>query len=174
MIRRAWKDESGAALVEFALVAPLMFLLFFGGLEIIQAVEAQKRVAHIAAAVADVVAQTREVDDGDLRDVASAAAAMMAPFPSDELGQRIASFTAGEDGIARLDWSFVGAAYSGSETLDLPDGFLAPGESVVVSDTSYLYEPALTLAVPAAIRFQKRAYLRPRLSEQVLRVENPS
>jgi Flp pilus assembly protein TadG len=174
MSRRLWNNESGAAIAEFALVAPLMFLLFFGSLEMVQAVEAQKRVAHIASAIADVVAQSREVDEAELTDLATAATAMMAPFSAEDLGQRIASFTADEDGAAQLDWFFTGAAYTGSEPLALPDGYLEPGESVVVADVSYRYEPAMTLAIPAAIRLQKRAYLRPRLSDRVTRVPDGS
>jgi Flp pilus assembly protein TadG len=166
-VRRLVRDEQGGALVEFALAAPMMLLLLFGAMEILAAVHAQQRVAHIAASIADVVARDSVVDDAELADLYAAAAAMIAPFPSNDLGQRISSFTADEEGNAELDWTSSGAAYAGSEPLALPPGYLQPHESVIVADVSYRYQPAMTVAFSATLPFQKRVYLQPRLSAAV-------
>ena len=171
MIRRLARlatDEGGAALAEFALVAPFMMLILFGSVESLQAVETQRRVAHISAAVADLVAQNRIVTDNDLADVFQAGGLLMDPLPSATLGQRVASFTADSGGTVTLDWSKnAPTPYAGSEGLTLPNGYLKPAQSVVVADVSYTYQPALRWVLPSSMVFQKRVYLHPRLTTQV-------
>ncbi|MDB5466585.1 MAG: hypothetical protein JWQ46_1347 [Phenylobacterium sp.] len=167
---RLLRNERGAALAEFVLVAPIMLLLLFGSVEALQAVETQRRVAHIASAVADIVAQERTISDVALNDIFQAGGLLMDPLPTNTLGQRVASFTADDSGAAKLDWSLdaPGAPYAGSDGLTVPSGYLKPKQSVIVADVSYRYHPALSWVLPDSIDLQKRAYLRPRLTDRVL------
>ncbi|MDB5446644.1 MAG: hypothetical protein JWQ97_1961 [Phenylobacterium sp.] len=169
LLARLLRDSRGAALAEFAMVAPLMLLLFFGSVEVVQAVEAQRRLAHVASAIADVAAQDRTIDDGELADIFAAAPALMQPFPAGSLGERLISFRADSSGAVSVDWRADGAAYAGDEPAALPAGYLPAGESVIVADVSYAYQPLLTLVFADPIQFQKRAYLRPRLSDHVVK-----
>ena len=167
-LRRLYRADSGAALAEFALVAPFMMLMLFGAVESLQAVETQRRVAHTSSAVADLVAQSRIVTDTDLGDIFQAGASLMDPLPAATLGQRVASFTADAAGNASLDWSASAPqGYAGTETLTLPPGYLPANQSVIVADVSYTYQPALKWLLPSTMVFQKRAYLHPRLTTQV-------
>lgn len=161
-------NDSGAALAEFALVAPAMMLILFGSVEALQAVETQRRVAHIASAVGDLVAQNRLVTDKDMADVFQAGGLLMDPLPAAPLGQRVASFTADPNGVVALDWSMnAPKAYTGSQPLSLPKGYLTANQSVVVADVSYTYQPALRWLLPSSMVFQKRVYLHPRLTTRV-------
>jgi Flp pilus assembly protein TadG len=54
------KDSSGAAAVEFAMLLPIMFMLFYGTIEFSQALTVDRRVTQIASATADLVARTRK------------------------------------------------------------------------------------------------------------------
>ena len=53
---RLARDTRGLSAVEFALLAPVMISLYFGVAEVGQAFMVQKRQAHVASMVADLVA----------------------------------------------------------------------------------------------------------------------
>ena len=54
-------DTCGAAGVEFALLVPILFLLYFGVAELTQGVMAQQRAAHTASTIGDLTAQSSSV-----------------------------------------------------------------------------------------------------------------
>ncbi|WP_374471744.1 TadE/TadG family type IV pilus assembly protein [Phenylobacterium sp.] len=154
-------------LVEFAFLAPVLILLFFGTIEVVQAVQAQRKLAHVGAAIGDVVARERSLSPTELQDVLAAGPAMMAPFPGAALGERVMSFSADDKGVIRRDWQVLGPAYVGDAPASLPAGSLRAGESVIVTDVSYAYSPMFSLAVSRPLQFQKRTLHRPRLGRSV-------
>lgn len=160
-------DDRGAALVEFALLAPVLILLFFGTVEVVQAVQAHRKLAHVSAAIGDLVARERKLGAGDVQDILSAGPAMMAPFPARGLGVRVMSLSADESGTLRVDWQAAGPAYAGDALPSLGAGSVAPGESVIVTDASYEYTPVFNLPVSRPLTFQKRTIHRPRLARAV-------
>jgi Flp pilus assembly protein TadG len=158
--------RSGAAALEFALLAPLMILFHLGSVELIQALEAHRRVTHIAAALADLTAQNRAVTSTDLNDILGAGAVLVLPFQQANLGERIASLSANSAGVVSIDWQ-VSRNWTGGGQPAVPAGYLAAGESVIVSDVAYRHQAMFALVLPVTLTLQKHAYLRPRLSNQV-------
>jgi Flp pilus assembly protein TadG len=173
LLARLRRDERGAAMAEFALVLPFMLLLLMGGVETLQLVETQRRVAHAASAMADIVAQDRTIDDAELSDVFLAGRLLMAPLPADPLGQRITSFAANSSGAVQVRWTASAAPYAGRENLSLAPGALKSGQSVIVADVSYRYPTSLQWLLPSGLVLQKRVYLRPRVSDEVLKQVSP-
>jgi Flp pilus assembly protein TadG len=168
MIRRRslLKDERGVAAVEFALLAPFLMLLYFGLVEFVQAFQAQKRVSHVAMAVADVAAQQRVVTDAQLDDAMQAGVVLMTPFPEASLAERVASLRADASGTVSVDWVRT-RNWTGGSAPSVPAGFLAAGESAIVTDVAYTYTPTFPLAISAPITMTRHAYVRPRLSDYV-------
>lgn len=168
-LTRLVRDERAAALVEFALILPVMLLLLVGVVQGLQLIETQRRMAHVASAVADLVAQDRTVDDGEMQDILSAGGLLMAPLPNAPLGQRVMSFAADSNGAIHLQWCVSGPqTYMGTQALSLPAGALRPNQSAIVADVSYPFASSLNWLLPESYVLQKRAILRPRLVQQVL------
>ncbi|CAN7284012.1 pilus assembly protein [Phenylobacterium sp. LjRoot225] len=158
--------ERGAAAMEFALVAPILILCHFGAVETVQAWEAHRRVAHVAAALADLTAQNRSVTTADLDDILLAGTLMVAPFPTAKLGERIASLSANSSGTVSVDWSATRNWTAGGSP-SVPAGYLQADESVIVAEVTFGHDALFALVLPSAFTMQKKAYLRPRLSQQV-------
>lgn len=160
------RDERGVAAVEFALLAPFLMLLYFGLVEFVQAYQAQKRVSHVALSIADVVAQDRTTTDARLTDVMQAGVVLMTPFPQTSLRERVSSLTANASGVVSVDWT-ANRNWTGGSAPSVPAGYLNPGESAIVTDVVYTYNPTYTLVMTAPITMTRHAYVRPRLTEQV-------
>ena len=165
-IRRGAADQKGAAAIEFVLIFPVLFVLHLAAAEALMAYQAQRNVAHIAAAMADIVAQSRSVTTGDLDDVLAVSTSMIHPYPNVGLQQRITSIVKGDNGTQTNEWT-VKKNYTVSGNASVPSGYLANGESVIVTDVIYDYKPTFGMFLPATVRFTRHAYVRPRLSQKV-------
>ncbi|ODT88067.1 TadE/TadG family type IV pilus assembly protein [Phenylobacterium sp. SCN 70-31] len=170
-VRRAAKEERGAAAVEFALIFPIIFALNIAAAEALQVYQVQRNVAHIAAVMADITAQARTITDGELQDVLQASTSIIHPFPTASLQQRVASLSANSSGSVSVDWT-ARRDYGSSAAPTIPSGYLAANESVIVTDVIYDYRPTFGLFLPETIRFSRRAYSRPRLSVKVERISD--
>jgi Flp pilus assembly protein TadG len=169
-LARAAADRKGAAAVEFALIFPILFTMNIGAVEALQVYQAQRNVSHIAATISDITAQSRTVTEAELQDVLSSGLAIIYPFPSTSLQQRVTSITASSSGSAQPpDWTSK-RNYASSEAATVPSGYLGANESVIVSDVIYDYKPTFRLFLPATIRFTRHAYARPRLTQKVEKV----
>ncbi|WP_293901131.1 TadE/TadG family type IV pilus assembly protein [Phenylobacterium sp.] len=166
LLRRAAADRGGVAAIEFALILPVLFVLNVSAAEALQAYQAQRNVAHIASAMADITAQSRTVTSADLDDTLTASVAMIHPFPNVNLQQRVSSLSADASGAVSIDWS-VKKLYTEAGNPSVPAGYLAAGESAIVTDVIYDYKPTFGMFLPANIRFIRHAYVRPRLSTKV-------
>jgi Flp pilus assembly protein TadG len=171
LLKLARRCEQGAVAVEFALMMPFLFLLHFGAVEMIQAWGAHRRAAHVAAALADLTAQSRSVTTANLDDIMAAGAVMLAPYPADTLGERIASLTMGADGKVSNDWT-VTKNWTAGGSPSAPAGYLQPGESVIVAHVTYEHKALFGLVLPGVTKMEKVAYLRPRLSNQVTKAKD--
>lgn len=168
-LKRIAADRQGAAAVEFALIFPMLFVLNIGAAEALQVYQVQRNVAHMAAVMADITAQSRTVTDADLQDILSASLSIIHPFPRTSLQQRVTSLSANSTGTVSQDWT-AKKDYSGSAPASVPSGYLGANESVIVTDVVYDYKPTFGLFLPETIRFTRHAYSRPRLTQKVEKV----
>lgn len=168
-LHRAAADREGAAAVEFALVFPVLFVLQIGAAEALEAYQAQRAVAHIAAAMADITAQNRTISTAELDDILAASTALIHPFPSVKLQKRVSSVSNVGGSIGPPDWT-VKKDFTVTTPVSVPAGYLQTGESAIVTDVIYDFTPSFGLFMPATIRFTKHAYVRPRLSTKVDKV----
>ncbi|MET0294723.1 MAG: TadE/TadG family type IV pilus assembly protein [Phenylobacterium sp.] len=167
------RDATGIAAVEFALIAPLMIVLYFGLSEATLALMAEKRASHLASTMADLIAQEQQTDAASLGELVSAAPAIMRPFSSDSarLKLRVTSLVADSHGDAKVAWSYASAGQSrrtrGSGVPEMPADLLAPTEGVVLAEVTYEHRPIVGMVLRETLQFNERFYLRPRRTNQV-------
>jgi hypothetical protein len=106
------------------------------------------------------------VTSADLDDILLAGTLMVSPFPTTKLGERIASLTANASGTVAVDWS-VTRNWTTGGTPSAPAGYLQANESVIVAEVTFGHDALFGLVLPSVFTMQKKAYLRPRLSQQV-------
>jgi Flp pilus assembly protein TadG len=162
-------DRRGVSAVEFALIAPIMISFYFGLAEFCQGYMSQKRLAHSASAVADLVAQTDVVTKDELDDVLAISALIMKPFSTTTLTTRVSSVTRDAKGVAKVDWSRASGitAYAAGATVTVPTDMIANGESLVMGETTYDYASPVKYLMPAVTKFSSVFYERPRRVEKV-------
>jgi Flp pilus assembly protein TadG len=170
-LRHFLADTHGLGAVEFALIFPLMLVLYFGAFEITQMLTADRRTTSVAYTAADLVAQAASISNGEMNDVFAASSAIMKPFSTDGLSIRITSVVANAAGVNKVAWSdgHKIAPRSVGSNFDLPAGLTTPGTSVIVAEVFYTYTSPISSAVTKSINFKEVSYLKPRRANSIPR-----
>jgi Flp pilus assembly protein TadG len=124
-----WKtfasDKRGLAAVEFALIAPFMIALFFGLVEVCNALDAHQKMTSVASTAADLTGQAEQVSQADLADIFSASSAIMAPFSTNDVTIVITSITGtGQRDKGTVVWSVTnghGTAHNVGDPITVGD-----------------------------------------------------
>ncbi|MEE2525518.1 TadE/TadG family type IV pilus assembly protein [Hyphobacterium sp. HN65] len=167
---RLGRDKSGVSAVEFALIAPVMVVLYLGMVEISLALSADRKVTNAASALADLIAQDDVITDAEMTDILNAGVAIIQPFSADQFSVRISSVSMSLLGEVEVDWSdgrgMLPRAPGSQPTV--PAGVLAPGRSVVWVEVAYAYQAPFR-EITGDFDINEEFFLRPRQSLSVSR-----
>ena len=170
MLKRFRKDTRGVAAMEFALIAPAMLAMYFGLAELTLGMMAERRASHATAVIADLVAQSTQVNAAEVSDILAVGGAILKPLPAAPLKMRISSVKADNAGSPKVVWSRgngLTALSAGATPTGFPAGLLAAGDSVIMAETTYTYTSPLQQVMPDPVTFNRKFYLRPRKSPEV-------
>lgn len=179
MLKRLRRDRSGIALVEFAMIVPVLIILYFGAIEVTQTVTARRKLNLVAETVADLTARNDTVGQSTLQDIFGAASTIMAPVDTSNLSIRVSSVIVSPLGTTCIDWSAVsGTGLSALKPGDPYDGLPADLKTIslttlqykdyIVVSTTFPFRPATHRFIPGSIQLSEGpTFLVPRKSDQV-------
>lgn len=169
-------DRSGIAATEFAMLLPIMALIFFGMLEASDAMMTNRRVANAANSLVDLVGQETEVTSAQVESIFTGVQRMLEPTDSSTLSMSLASVTRDPEDESKVivEWSLDDMGEQpyaeGSEFTKLTDDtILLEGVSLIVAELEYEYDSGLTSKVVGSpITFRKISTRWPRKSPSVV------
>lgn len=174
-LRRLIRSRKGAGAIEFALVAPVLIMLYIGSAEISVAMSVNKKVARAASTVADLITQKQTIDKPFLDSMIGVATSIMAPYDESPVKLRITGIKIDTGGNAKVDWSWDqddNAPYTKGDTATVPDDLKIADSYLVRAELDY--DHTLLLMVPGAdnldvnaLTLSKTYYLRPRIGDSV-------
>ena len=179
-LRRFAHDCEGVAVVEFALIAPVLILLYFGLAQLGLGLTAQRRVSHAASAVGDLAAQADVIDDDDRNNIFAASTTMIQPFDAGPLQLRITSMTVQDGKTGLVNWSEVKSpgqadlpviackAVIATIPTDLP---VVKGDNLIMAEAVYRYHSPISYLMASDYKFAPKVYLPPRRNAPVQRVK---
>ncbi len=165
-----FRARDGLAAVEFALLAPVMVLMFFGTVELSAAVDCNTRVTNVASTAADLVAQETTVSSADMANVFAALNAIIYPYSAAGAKIVISSLVDDGHGGATVAWSdaqnttplAVGSAVT------VPTGLITSGGSVIYAQVTYSYSSPSMVYLTGPLTMSNSFYARPRRSATVV------
>jgi Flp pilus assembly protein TadG len=177
-LRASWArlapDTSGLAAVEFALIVPLMLVMFFGTIEISSGVAVDRKVTMVAQTLSDLTSRYTSVNDTDMTNFQAIGDAMMTPYSKTPLKATITQiYIDPSSGVARAQWSKGDTVRSVGSTVPVPaaligknsTGQIIANQYLIFSEVSYLYTPAVGYVMGiAGVTLTDQTYTRPRQS----------
>ena len=173
-IEGLWYNEKGVSAVEFALIAPVLVMVYFGCIELSLLMRADRRVTATAASLGDLTARLITVSDQDMMELYSASAVMMQPYSAEVARMRITSVVDNGDGQTRVAWSdaFNIDAYAANANITLPEGLVPSPGSVIVAEVEFDYESRIGFVLNTSRVVKDTFYLRPRRVTSIPRVKD--
>ena len=170
-LRSLRRDQAGASALEFALIAPMFIICFFGLVETGQVILAGRRTGHAANVLGDLIAQQPSVSSSDVADSFAAGAQMITPLATSKLKMKVTSVTLQSNGKATVDWSrpYNGmTADTAGAVYPAPTGMLTnTGDSLVVATATYTLLQASNFVLANNVAYKRVAYAKPRSGSQV-------
>ncbi len=164
-------DKRGVSAVEFALIAPILIMIYLALAELTLGMMASRRTSHLAATIGDLAAQSENLTDANITDLWSIGTSMMQPFDTGtSLKMRLTSITMQSNKVATVNWSqaqnmtkySTGAAIS-SVTTDQ----IAVGESLMMTEVEYDYVSPIGNFLPGTSKFTDTFFHHPRNGQAV-------
>ncbi|WP_267878712.1 MULTISPECIES: TadE/TadG family type IV pilus assembly protein [Hyphomonas] len=158
------RNEDGVSAVEFAVIAPLMVLIFFGCIELSFLMRADRRVTATASSLGDLTSRLATVTDADMRELYNAATVMMQPYPASETRMRITSIEDNGNGQKRVKWSdgHEMTPRAVNSLVNIPDGIVPSPGSVILTEVEYDYSSGFGFVIDTSTTIADSFYLRPR------------
>ncbi|MEX0852504.1 MAG: TadE/TadG family type IV pilus assembly protein [Bauldia sp.] len=171
-LRRFAVDRRGVSAVEFALLLPLMVMLYLGGVELGQGLTIDRKVTHVTSSLADLVTQAKVVTDAGMANILDAAAAVVTPYDDSLLRIKVSGVSIDAEGVATVAWSDAlnDTPLAVNSTITLPAQVSQPNTFIVTAEVHYNYTPTIGYVLTGSFDFKDQFYLRPRLTDVITRV----
>lgn len=172
------RDRSGIVATEFAMIVPIMLVLFFGVVEITNGVAANRDVSIMVHTNADLTSQSSSVKDSDLANFFAASIGVLYPYVTSvtdpKLKQTIIEFWVNPALQARVQWaknSDGSPSLTPGTVVNIPASLTIANTYVIYSSVNYLYVPTGGIGYvmnKAGVTLSDFAFTRPRTSQCVL------
>lgn len=185
-VRRFLTDRSGVAALEFALIVPLLLMLYFVTMEVSQAIETNKKVGRVASMAADLVTQQQDIYKADLEGIMRIGESTLQPYNRSVPSITLTAIEVTDETTPKVlvvwsrklvDGNFSAGPVKGTPTT-IPDALKIKGSFLVRAESSLAYAPVITwtaqqkttLGLTSAfdgISMKETYYLRPRMSTSI-------
>ena len=185
-------DCRGVAATEFAVIVPMMLVLFFGVVEYSSVVAVDRKVTLVARTEADLTGQacpdgttcnpiptlnqyTGTITDADLLLYFNASAAILQPYSANAANATISEIYVDASHVAKIKWSraatfdgngaatLTNSVHNAGDTVTIPTALGAPKTYLILSEVSYRYTPAVGFVMRGgSLTLNDFAYTRPR------------
>lgn len=173
LLARFPRANGGVAVVEFALIVPIMLAVYIGTMEASSLISMDRKVQTIASAVGDLVARADEqLPTDSLKDYFQAASGMMSPFSAAGMKQVVTAINVADDGTTSVVWTrqYLNGTYSSAtpyspgHSYSLPAAMVAisKGKMVIASEASYSYKPLFGIFFDQAVDLYRSNFYLPR------------
>ena len=168
--RNLAKSEDGISAVEFALIAPLMAIIYFGCIELSIMMTLDRKVTGATAALGDLTSRASSVSNDELSDIIEASRMVMQP--NDMTGARIRVTSLYEDdGDAKVAWSDGCnlTPYADDQEVTIPANLIPEDGTLIMAEIEYDYNSNIGYFFSSSKELSDTFYLRPRRVDEITR-----
>ena len=170
LFRRWLRQAEGMALMETALLFPVLLVMLFGVYDVGHAITANHKMITATQVAADLIARTQSVSDSELNQAIEAAGLAMRPYETgNSLGIDIVSVRYDADDEPVALWRETRNMTADATAVDRSTGLGTEGEGAVIVTIVYDYAPTFGSMVIHAFRMKETAFSRGRRSSVVTR-----
>ncbi len=166
ILRRFVASTRGVAAIEFAMIMPVLSIMFLASFDGGRAIAAYMKVRAATYALAAITNQYSTIQTSDMTSIVGAAATVMAPYATTSSNPviTISQIKISSTGNATISWSYSqgGTARSSitlpATALDIKSSYL------ILAEVSYTFTPLFGFFTAGALTLSDNLYVTPRVS----------
>ncbi len=153
-LRRFIRGRDGVAIVDFALVVPILVFLLLGGMEVGRYVLLNQKISRVAISSSDLMSQAKHAVVADVNQIFAAAEYTMKPFDLGDDGLVFITSVSTDSILPitpRISWQMSGGG-TGTFTSDVGSGVGTPAnlpgefvmdenQNIIIAEVYYSYQP---------------------------------
>lgn len=162
-------DRRGAALTEFAIVLPVLLVMFLSGYQLTDALSCKRKVTTTTRAIADLSTQPKTLTAAEVDANLSAATKILYPYSASNALVRVSQIYTSAAGVTKIIWSRAigGTIRPKGATMTLPTSLKVNNTYLLFSETSYTYTPVAGFGVVGKMSLNDSIYMSPRNSPSI-------
>ena len=174
-------DRRGLAAVEFAIILPIVLVLFFGTVEFSSGISEYRKVTLVAHTLSDLTSQTTtSVTDVGLSNYFAASSSIVTPYDVTPIKPTISELYVDNNKVAKVQWSksatvtmssgspqvaLQTSGHNVGDVVAIPATLATPGTFLIWSEVSYVYTPSVGYVMgKTGISLKDQSYTRPRFT----------
>ncbi|RTL53599.1 MAG: pilus assembly protein [Bradyrhizobiaceae bacterium] len=172
LLTRFSRDTRGLAATEFAIILPMMLVIFFGTIEVSTGVAVDRKVTILTRTLSDLISQASSVSNTDLTNAFTIGASIMTPYSSAPIKAIISQVYIDPTTLqGKVKWSTASndTAHACNATVNVPTGLAIGGTYLIMSEVRYNFQPMVDInfGTPPTFTLGDTTYTRPRQSTSV-------
>ncbi|WP_235911934.1 TadE/TadG family type IV pilus assembly protein [Mesorhizobium xinjiangense] len=184
----AINDRRGVAAVEFALLLPVMLVLYFGTMEFSQAIETHKKASRVGAMVSDLVGQLNKATRGELDAIMEIGEVTLLPYNRSRPSIYITAIDISDDDMPKATVAWSRKMEDGAtsrylpedqEITDVPAALNVRNSFLIRVESDLTYQPILTwnegspesiglTSLFDSIEMHEDYHVRPRMTQRIM------
>jgi Flp pilus assembly protein TadG len=167
---RLLRSRRGAAAVEFALILPVMALIYLGGMQISMAVSTYRQVDLTANTVTNLVSQYTTISASQsMPDILHASAAVMYPNAPASIVITVSLITIDKNSNATVTWSqsLNGTARTTGSSVSVPTNLKIASTTLVLGEAAFPYTAAVDFLKLGTLNLSSSIYMVPRAATTI-------
>lgn len=169
------RSKDGVGAVEFALIVPILLIIYLMSFEITVAISITRKTTHASSDIADLVTQKTTVDKAFLSTMTNVAKATIAPYSSAGVTLKLSGISVDATSVAKIAWSWQstgGNPYATGSVATIPSDLAIANSFVVRSELSLpysllLYLPGMSGTQTQNFTIKKDFYYRQRVGNNI-------
>jgi Flp pilus assembly protein TadG len=164
--RRFITSTRGVAAIEFAMILPVLLILFLASFDGGRAIAVDMKVRSATYALAAITNQYTTIQSTDMTSIVGATSVVLAPYSSAPVVVKISQLTISASGKATVSWSYSlnGTARALGSTVTIPSALATPNSYLIFGEVSYTYTPLFGYFGSGGIALSDNLYVTPRSS----------
>ncbi len=160
VFKRLREEKSGMGGVEFAIIAPLLLMLYITAFEVTVGLSVAKRATRTAGVVADLVSQSNQVvTKASLATMSDLANAIFSPYSTTQMELEITRVDIDSAGKAKVGWAWAKSgkpSLTKNQSLTLPADMATPGTALVHAKVTIPHK--ILMFIPGLLPSELRSY----------------
>jgi Flp pilus assembly protein TadG len=164
--RRFIASRRGVAAIEFAMIAPVLAVMFLASFDGGRAIAIYMKMRSATYALAAITNQYSSINSSQMTSITAATAAVMAPYPTAAAVVTITQITISSKGVATVSWSYSqgGTAHAQGASITVPSTIRTNSTYLIFAEVSYTFTPMFGYFSAGSITFSDNLYVTPRVS----------